>query len=603
MRRVGAALVVVILPVIVAVALAAGTAHRAHPGSAAKTTLFGNPRVASRIAHQRAASAEVFPFTAKTSGTAAAIRVYVDWRNRSTKLIAGIYLYRNGRPGLRLASATLSQPRAGRWNSLQISRTPIRTGRRYGISILGRGGSLYFRDRAGRSCRGSQSDQESVTALPAQWGAGHRLSECGISAYVAGVAGRTRAGANQTTTKGTSPHAGSTPRAAAIVGTAGAPAVRCTTTLYPGADVQSALATASAGDAVCLNGGNWPHQTLTGLSPASPGVTLAPAPGAIGQVNMAGITATGTVNNLTVEGIHFSSSFSLHAGASNVSVKSNTFQNFRGYAIELCSGCVNSGPSIDNISVTYNQIDHTFYCLRVASAGGHYTFSHNVCGPGIGEGGGEDAHYIQAEDNDHVLIDNNAFEGPFNATAIANGAHVNVAHLCGNDLQFNNNLLWHTQAVGQSFLAGDDCPLNAVTASNNLIVEDPTRCASNGIRCSTYSIWADVNGSATNVTASNNTIVDSTEYGGLYVRRGVANFSAHNDLAANDANKAYSFSGCNTCSNNASDDSTGDVRWTPRWQNTNWTPNDGSPWTPPPADYYKPSGVPHSFGYQGTIGP
>lgn len=569
MKRAAVAVVIVCLPIVAGVALAMDNAHRSQPQT---MSLLGNPRVMSKVAHRRAGSAEIFPFVSRTNGTATAIRIYVDRRNRSTKLFVGVYLYRNGRPGRRLRYGQLSRPRGGHWNSVKISRVGIRSGHRYGISVLGRSGSLYFRYRTGNRCRGAQADQLSVKTLPASWGAAHQHSACAISAY---VVGKREPSADPTTlppagTPVGSPAPSGAP--AAVVGSAGEPATACSTTLNPGANVQGALAAAAAGGVVCLNAGNWTAQTLTGLSPASPGVTLAAAPGAIGQVNMAGITTTGTVNNLTVEGINFSDTFAVHAGANNIALKYSDFQHFPDYAIELCAGCVNGGPSIDNVTMSYNQIDYTAYCLRVASDGGNYTFSHNVCGPGIGEGGDSDDHYIQAENNNNVTIDNNAFQGPANAAAIANGAHLNVTHQCGNNLQFDNNILWRTNAVAQSLLWGDDCTVNGGEASNNLIIEAPSP--------DTYSLWIDNANNSSNVTFSNDTVVDSFGYGGI-VNKLTPGFTAHYDLAANDGNNAYDgFTGC-ACSNNASDDHTGELRWTPSWQSTTWTPNDGSPWNPP----------------------
>jgi hypothetical protein len=357
--------------------------------------------------------------------------------------------------------------------------------------------------------------------------------------------------------------------------------------------VQNALAAAAPGSVVCLNAGNWAQQTLTGVSPASPGVTLAAAPTAIGQVNMAGLITTGTVNNLTVEGINFSSTLGIHAGANNITIDYNNFQNFAAYAIELCAGCVNGGPTITNVTMSYNQIDYTFYCLRVASDGGYYTFTHNVCGPGIGAGGGNDAHYIQAEQNDNVTIDNNAFEGPANAAAIANGAHLNVTHQCGNNLEFDNNILWYTNAVAQSLLWGDDCTVNGGQANNNLIIEASSPA--------TYSLWIDNAHSSTNVTFNNNTIVNSTTYGAMIQEIG-ATFHAHYNISGGSSGYGGQ-TNCDCTNNLAAPGGGGQLSWTPAWQNTTWAPNVGPPWSPPPAAYYKPSGISSSFGYQGTIGP
>lgn len=46
------------------------------------------------------------------------------------------------------------------------------------------------------------------------------------------------------------------------------------------------------------------------------------------------------------------------------------------------------------------------------------------------------------------------------------------------------------------------------------------------------------------------------------------------------------------------------VNWTPAWQNTTWTPVSGPGWSPPPSDYYQPTGLGISgAGYQGSVGP
>ena len=75
----------------------------------------------------------------------------------------------------------------------------------------------------------------------------------------------------------TQPNAGGS----TIVGTAGEPGLACDSTINVGASVQTALAAASPGQTVCLGAGSWAHQTLTRVTPAAPGVTLAAKPGAV----------------------------------------------------------------------------------------------------------------------------------------------------------------------------------------------------------------------------------------------------------------------------------------------------------------------------------
>jgi hypothetical protein len=399
------------------------------------------------------------------------------------------------------------------------------------------------------------------------------------------------------------------PTAQAAVGVAGEPDVTCSSTISVGASVQAALAAASPGQVVCLNGGSWPAQTITGLTPAAPGVTLAAVPGA--TVTMAGISTTGTTDNLTIEGIHFTDAVNVLATGNAITITHNNIQNFGGYAIQGCPACGASGDDLSNFNITYNQIDHTAYCLRAAANSmSNWTFSHNVCGPGIGSDGSSDDHYIQVECISGFTVDNNAFLGPFNAASLAAGAHNNVMHACGNNLTFDNNIVWHSDSRAQELLWGDDGDVSTAQAKNNLFVQDPS-C---GSTCPSVSMWLDGNGSGnqdSNVTFSNNTLVGSniaqSVTGGMFDRSGgITNFTAQNNIAVN-TNSAgggdFSLGYCTSCSGNVADDGSGDVNWTPSWQNTTWTPNDGSPWQPPPPNYYKPSSLASTYGYQGSIGP
>jgi hypothetical protein len=372
-----------------------------------------------------------------------------------------------------------------------------------------------------------------------------------------------------------------------------------------GASVQSALASASPGQVVCLNAGSWSEQTITGLTPASPGVTLAAKPGA--TVTMAGLTTTGTVNNLTVEGIKFTAGLHVHATGNNITVQYNTFENFADYAVEGCPACAASNDALTNFKVVYNQIDHTSYCLRAAANNmSDWTFSHNVCGPGIGYGGNSDDHYTQTECIDGLTMDNNAFLGPFDASGLRAGVHNNVTHACGSDLEFDNNIVWHADSRAQTLLWGDDGSVSNARANNNLIVEDPT-C---GTTCPTVSLWAENADGASNETFSGNTIIANTgpSSGGIWTRSGITGMVSQNNIAVNNSNGNgdFSFSSCSTCSGNVANDGSGNVNWSPSWQSTSWTPNNGLPWNPPPSGYYKPvisGGVSSTSGYQGTIGP
>lgn len=347
---------------------------------------------------------------------------------------------------------------------------------------------------------------------------------------------------------------------------------------------------------MCLANGTWPNGITIGQTLSKTVTLAAQNPG---QATVHGFVTDGSaVSNLTVEGLNMTKGVWLFAPGTNDTFQYNTMENWGSGTgdAQLDSAFLlypYSG-SQSGITIQYNQIDHVPQCMQDDSQD-HITFSHNVCGPGIGNGGETDVHYTQEENVANVTIDNNAFEGPVAASAMTNGSHVNVAHFCGSNIQFNNNIVWRSQARAQTVLMGDDCTVTNGQANNNLILE-----AANPY---TYSLWIDNAHASSGVEFSNDTVVGATGYGGFVSEIGNA-FTARDNLAAEDANNAYSSGfGCANCSANAADDGTGSVLWTPAWQSTVWTPNSGSPWNPPPTTYYKPSSITSSFGYQGSIGP
>ena len=80
---------------------------------------------------------------------------------------------------------------------------------------------------------------------------------------------------------------------------------------------------------------------------------------------------------------------------------------------------------------------------------------HNVCGPGLGYGDTDSTqpgHYIEIGGITGVTVDNNAFLGPADPNAAPVGLHLNVFHIFGDatNVDFSNNILWHTQTIGQA---------------------------------------------------------------------------------------------------------------------------------------------------------
>jgi len=328
--------------------------------------------------------------------------------------------------------------------------------------------------------------------------------------------------------------------------------------------------------------------------------------------------------------------FSLWGPANNDTFIYNTMENWTGDQDNSAIFSDAQSGSDTNINFEYNQVDHAPQCLQIDDSGSpsNFIFSHNVCGPGIGNGS-NGTHYLQAECIPNVTVDNNAFEGPLASGVVGSGQHVNVLHWCGNGLQFENNIMWDMQTAAQSVLLGDDGPMTHDTIENNLDVQDPTGCSS-ACTADTYSIGSG-SGSATGSIADNNTSWNSNtniaqvsgSSGGLFAAgsntAGVVT-AKNNVMATHGGDGDYSFSSGATTSGNVSGDSSGNIaHWSPCWQNQNWPgtnvtqsfdggtggPNDGSPWIAPPSNYYKPvtsggcanDGVTSAQGYQGSVGP
>ena len=61
--------------------------------------------------------------------------------------MAGLYADSGGHPGSLLAQGTLAAPAGGAWNTIAIPPVPLVAGTRYWIALLGRDGTLVYRNR------------------------------------------------------------------------------------------------------------------------------------------------------------------------------------------------------------------------------------------------------------------------------------------------------------------------------------------------------------------------------------------------------------------------------------------------------------------------
>ena len=640
-------------------------ATAASPGASANAVLLGDRSVERAADSNPTGSAEAFPFTAAAGGSARSVSVYVDRRSRAASVIVGLYAASGGHPGRLLASGSASAPKAGSWSTVSVNATPVASGVTYWVAVLGRGGVLSFRDRAGGPCTSESSAESSLGALPSEWASGPAWSACPVSAYVRGVPGAPKSTTGGTVDSGSGTSgsgsgasgSGSTGSGSSVSGTSGSgsggsgsgsggsgsgsggsgsggsgsgsggsgtgspasevgapgPAVSCTTRLNPGQAVSAAVTAAAGGSVICLNAGNWGNVSIASpMSPASP-VTLAATPGQ--TVTIGDFSTDAQVQNLTVQGFH-AASFNVDAPSNGgITFQYNTVQHVaKGIAFMLYSAAHgNTSGMITGVTMQYNQVDHVGQCLADVYNQQSTTFSHNVCGPGIGYGATrstDPGHYIETGGEDRLTVDNNAFIGSACACAGAAGLHLNVMHDWGDSttVRFNNNVLWHVDAIGQALLFQSG-RFNDVQINNNLEVDDPN--AANP----SYSFWStDAHG----LSFSDNTVVNSY-WGNLLTISQVSNdypagtgtgYAVQRNLVTNTANGADIYyqecqSSCAVGQNVTDDGSApgaGSVtNWTPRWQSTSWSPT--APWTAVPAGYYQPSGLSITAGYQGLVGP
>jgi hypothetical protein len=175
------------------------TSSEATSNAASATTdpaLFGDQTVEPTADNNKSGLAEAFPFTGHINGTARSINVYLDSHSTASTVLAAIYADSSGQPGSLLASAKLASPRAGAWNALPISATSVSASKSYWIAVLGKGGTLYFRDRSSGPCRSMNSRQTGLAAMPSAWASGSSWTTCPASAFVAGTATATTTSAN-----------------------------------------------------------------------------------------------------------------------------------------------------------------------------------------------------------------------------------------------------------------------------------------------------------------------------------------------------------------------------------------------------------------------
>jgi hypothetical protein len=161
--------------------------HRAEPSSAdvsAATVLLGQTAVESQYDMLAAGQAEAFRLRASASGLAWLAHVYISGGNAAIKVIVGIYSSSSGQPGTLLSTGSAPASSAGTWTAVPIQSVDLVSGTTYWLAILGKGGTLHYRDRWRGYCPSETSEQSNLARMPSAWRVGTTYSDCPASAFV-----------------------------------------------------------------------------------------------------------------------------------------------------------------------------------------------------------------------------------------------------------------------------------------------------------------------------------------------------------------------------------------------------------------------------------
>jgi hypothetical protein len=253
------------------------------------------------------------------------------------------------------------------------------------------------------------------------------------------------------------------------------PPPECSSTVSTLSALQSALSSASAGQAVCLADGTYGELALN-ASKSAPGVTVRAAHP--GQATIAGVTMQGS--NLTVANFDISGEAEVEPASSGMTVEHNRISG--GYF------GVDAGPTdvttVDDVAIIGNKFIGPFGedAIRL----NRY---HDANGDGIG-----------------VLIEGNEITG-----VRENGNHSDClqAVWVGDHLVFRKNYVHDNRCQG-FFVKDQATAVNGISVEDNLFLRDDEPCAPEAPGCGQPSIFQ-VFGPYTGYTMTNNTIWDGDD--------------------------------------------------------------------------------------------
>jgi len=147
--------------------------------------LLGDTTVESSLDQNPSGTVEAFPVQAVATGQVNSLAVYLDRSNAAATVWVGMYTNSNGHPHALLSTGVISNPLAGRWNSVTLPSVQVTGGTTYWLAVLGVNGTIQFRDRTG-NCRSEVGGQTNLGSLPATWTTGSRWSTCIVSMFETG---------------------------------------------------------------------------------------------------------------------------------------------------------------------------------------------------------------------------------------------------------------------------------------------------------------------------------------------------------------------------------------------------------------------------------
>src|SRR4051794_7870322 len=129
-------------------ALAAMALALALPAAAGAATV-GTTTVHPPVATNGAGVAQVYGFTAPSSGQVDRLNVYLDETNTASRVEVGLYSGSSSGAGTQRARCVIEAPTAGAWNRCSISSSAVTSGAYYWLALLqpaGSTGSLQYRE-------------------------------------------------------------------------------------------------------------------------------------------------------------------------------------------------------------------------------------------------------------------------------------------------------------------------------------------------------------------------------------------------------------------------------------------------------------------------